>query len=76
MKKDKPELQDWPRPEYKRSDFGEIERGKYARDLKKSSNIVVLDPQVAKVFMTDEAVNNALRGLIELAKSSTRRSSR
>ena len=76
MKKDESELQDWPRPEYKRSDLGKIERGKYAQDLKKSSNIVVLDPQVAKVFMTDEAVNNALRGLIELAKSSTRRSSR
>lgn len=30
MKNIKPELEDWMRPEYKRSDFGEIVRGKYA----------------------------------------------
>jgi hypothetical protein len=30
MKKAKSELNDWGRPEYKRSDFGEFIRGKYA----------------------------------------------
>src|SRR5436189_4248285 len=30
MKKIKPEMDDWLRPEYKRSDFGEFARGKYA----------------------------------------------
>jgi hypothetical protein len=30
MKNAKSELNDWGRPEYKRSDFGEIIRGKYA----------------------------------------------
>src|SRR6185295_20150086 len=30
MKNIKSELNDWGRPEYKRSDFGEIVRGKYA----------------------------------------------
>lgn len=30
MKKAKSELNDWGRPEYKRSDFGELVRGKYA----------------------------------------------
>ena len=30
MKKARSELSDWGRPEYKRSDFGEIIRGKYA----------------------------------------------
>ena len=30
MKNIKPELDDWGRPEYKRSDFGEVVRGKYA----------------------------------------------
>jgi hypothetical protein len=30
MKNIKPELEDWMRPEYKRSDFGELVRGKYA----------------------------------------------
>lgn len=31
MKKAKSELKDWGRPEYKRSDFGELVRGKYAK---------------------------------------------
>ena len=30
MKNIKSELNDWMRPEYKRSDFGELVRGKYA----------------------------------------------
>jgi hypothetical protein len=30
MKKIKPEMDDWLRPEYKRTDFGELVRGKYA----------------------------------------------
>ena len=72
MKKVKAELNDWLRPEYKRSDFGEFVRGKYASRLRTSTNVVVLDPHVAKVFPNDEAVNNALRGLIEVARSSAR----
>ncbi|MDX6403231.1 MAG: hypothetical protein QOH70_686 [Blastocatellia bacterium] len=69
MKKAKSELNDWSRPEYKRSDFGEIVRGKYASRIQKSTNVVVLDPQVAKAFPNDEAVNNALRGLIKVTRS-------
>lgn len=72
MKKAKVELNDWLRPEYKRSDFGEIVRGKYANRISEATNIIVLDPQVAKVFPNDAAVNNALRGLMEVAKTSTR----
>jgi hypothetical protein len=68
----KSELNDWLRPEYKRADFGEFVRGKYANRLRHSTNVIVLDPQVAKIFPNDEAVNNALRWLIELARSSTR----
>jgi len=30
MRNIKPEIEDWGRPEYKRSDFGELVRGKYA----------------------------------------------
>lgn len=76
MKKAKSEAKDWLRPEYRRSDLGEIVRGKYARRLAESTNIVVLDPQVAKAFPTDDAVNTALRGLLELARSSARLSRR
>ncbi len=72
MKKDKSELTDWLRPEYKRSDFGELVRGKYASRIRKSTNVIVLDPQVAKVFPNDEAVNNALRRLIGLSRSAAK----
>jgi hypothetical protein len=72
MKKAKSESNDWLRPEYSRQDLGEIVRGKYARRLGDSTNIVVLDPQVAKAFPNGDAVNAALRGLLELARSSVR----
>ena len=76
MKKGKSELNDWLRPEYKRSDFGEFVRGKYAHRIRHSTNVVLLDPQVAKVFPNDETVNDALRKLIELARSSVRLTTR
>jgi hypothetical protein len=72
MKRAKSESNAWLRPEYRRSDLGEIVRGKYARRLGESTNVVVLDPQVAKAFPNDDAVNAALRGLLELARSSVR----
>lgn len=59
------------RPEYKRSDFGEIVRGKYAARIKKESNVVLLEPDIAATFPNDEAVNKALRYLLEVAKAST-----
>lgn len=70
MKKAKPELNDWGRPEYKRADLRELVRGKYAKRIRESTNVIVLDPKVAKAFPNDEAVNNALRGLIGLSPSS------
>jgi hypothetical protein len=71
MKKD--EMTDELRKEYKRSDFGELVRGKYVERLKKGSNVVVLDPRVARAFPTSEAVNEALLSLLDLAKKSARR---
>ena len=76
MKKVNSELNDWPRDDYKRSDFGEIVRGKYAKRAAHATNIVVLDPKVATVFTTDAAVNQALGSLIEVARSSTRLTAR
>lgn len=76
MKKAKSELDDWLRPEYKRADFGKLVRGKYAKRIRESTNVVVLDPQVAKVFPNDEAVNKALRGLIGMARSSAKSGSK
>jgi hypothetical protein len=71
MKKVKSEMTDELRPEYKRSDFGEIVRGKYANRIKSETNVVLLDPDIAEAFPNDEAVNKALRYLLEVAKTST-----
>jgi len=73
MKKDKETDKDELRPEYKRADFpGGLVRGKYASRLKKSSNIIVLRPEVAQVFPNEEAVNKALLSLIDIAHKTTR----
>ena len=56
------------RPEYRREDLGPGVRGKYAETYRSGTNLVLLSPDVAKVFPTEEAVNNALRSLIEVAK--------
>ncbi|PIX22563.1 MAG: hypothetical protein COZ69_10765 [Deltaproteobacteria bacterium CG_4_8_14_3_um_filter_45_9] len=61
------------RAEYKLSDFsGGFMRGKYASRLRKSSNIVVLRPEVAEAFPNEEAVNKALLSLIDVAQKTTR----
>jgi len=70
MKKNK---SDDIRPEYKRGDLGSGIRGKYLNDYRKGTNLVLLSPDVAKAFPTDEAVNEALRSLIDIAQRSTRR---
>jgi len=60
------------RPEYKRKDLGTGIRGKYFEEYKKGTNLVLLSPDVAEVFSTEEAVNEALRSLIHLAEKSIR----
>jgi hypothetical protein len=72
MKKVKSEMADELRPEYKRSDLGKIERGKYASRIKDETNVVLLEPDIAQAFPNDEAVNKALRYLLEVAQASTR----
>lgn len=42
-------------------DFSKGVRGKYVDRLKKGSNVVVLDPDVASEFESPQAVNRALR---------------
>jgi hypothetical protein len=73
MKKDRESVKEELRAEYKRSDFpGGLVRGQYAKRMREASNIVVLRPEVARVFPNEEAVNDALLSLIELAKKTTR----
>jgi len=64
------------RPEYKRSDFGALVRGKYVERLHASSNVVILDPEVADLFPNAAAVNAALRSLAEIARRADSRRSR
>lgn len=68
MKKAKKPAADEVRSEYQRSDFGTLVRGKYVARLQPSSNVVILDPEVAELFPNAEAVNAALRSLAEIAK--------
>ena len=74
MKKAK--VSDELRTEYKREDLGQGIRGKYFESYRKGSNLVLLSPDVAKVFPTEEAVNEVLRSLIDLAQKSTGRTKR
>ena len=65
------------RPEYKPSDFpGGLVRGKYAKRIKESCNVIVLRPEVSKAFPNEEAVNNALLSLIDIAHKTSRPASR
>lgn len=48
-------------------DFSGGVRGKYARRYAEGTNIVLLAPEVAKYFPNSRSVNDALRGLIEIA---------
>jgi hypothetical protein len=74
MKKDNTTHKDELRTEYKRSDFPKgFVRGKYAERLRASSNIVVLEPEVARAFPNQEAVNRALLSLIQIAEKTARR---
>lgn len=52
-------------PDY---DFSKGIRGKYAKSYAKGSNVVVLDPDVAKLFSTSKIVNRSLRGLAKNLK--------
>jgi len=45
-------------------------RGKYAQRVAEASNVAVLEPQVARAFPTDYAVNRALKGLLRGRKAS------
>jgi hypothetical protein len=60
------------RPEYKRSDFTKMERGKFYKAAVKGTSVALLDPAIAKAFPTSEAVNAALLGLLTLTEQTAR----
>ena len=57
------------RAEYRREDLGKGVRGKHHVAFQKGSNLVLLTPELAKIFPTNEAVNAALESLVDVARS-------
>lgn len=70
MKKAKHEKEYAMLPEY---DFSHGVRGKYAKRYAEGSNVVVLSPDVAKIFRTSESVNEALRTLVRVGRKPSRK---
>lgn len=73
MKTDKkPIIKNDMRTEYKRSDFGVMERGKFYELAMASTKAVILRPEIAKAFPTSQAVNDALATMLTIASESRR----
>jgi hypothetical protein len=72
MKKSSKEQFSELRPEYKAADFPKLVRGKYASQLQKRSNVIILDPELVDLFPNSDAVNAALRSLYEIARRAGR----
>ena len=49
-------------------DFSRSVRGKYFRRYQRGANVVVLEPDVAKMFPNAEAVNDSLRALASIIR--------
>jgi len=59
------------RKEYRREELGKGIRGKYFKDYKKGTNLVLLSPDIAAAFPDDASINEALRSLLKIARQST-----
>ena len=62
-------LKDEMRAEYDFASMSGGVRGKYVERLRRESNIVVLEPEVAAAFPTGDSVNAALRGMLDTART-------
>jgi len=72
MKAKKKQTVDELRPEYD-LDYSKAVRGKYYRRLiDEGSNVVILEPDIAKAFRDSVSVNEALRSLLDLTRSTKR----
>lgn len=70
MKKAKRSRAGGLRRSYRREDFPKgFVRGKYAARPGKESNMVRLDPEIHAAFPTSKAVNEALAGLLRVART-------
>jgi len=57
----------------KEYDFSGGVRGKYVRQYREGTNLVLIDPELSKEFPDSEAVNRALRMFLESRKGASRR---
>lgn len=53
-------------------DFSKGIRGKYAKRYAEGTNVIVIEPDVAKFFPDHDSVNQALRSLTEIIKKQKR----
>ena len=60
------------RDEYDLSQMQVMAKGRYVPERRAGRNIVVLEPDVAQAFPTDEAVNKVLRLLLEASRIPTK----
>jgi hypothetical protein len=69
MKKASRKQGDDLRPEYDFSSLKGAVRGKYHRRFRAGTNLVRIEPDLAKAFPTDEAVNEALRTVVRASRA-------
>jgi hypothetical protein len=60
------------REDYDLSQLPVMPKGRYAPERRMGSNIVVLDQDIAQAFPSDEAVNKALRLVLQVTEIPTK----
>ena len=72
MKAKEKKISDELRPEYD-FDYSKAVRCKYYKRLiSEGANVIMLEPDIAKSFVDSDAVNKALRSLLDLTKTTER----
>jgi hypothetical protein len=61
------------RDEYDLSKMTIVPKGRYAPERRAGKNVVLLAPDIARAFPTDETVNDALRLVLQIAKMPRKR---
>ncbi len=56
------------RDEYDLSKMTILPKGRFSPERRIGNNVIVLEPDVAKAFPNDEAVNEALRLILKVSK--------
>jgi hypothetical protein len=67
MKRDKDSMRD----EYPENLIKSGVRGKYAKRYREGTNVVLIDPDLHKLFPNSEAVNRALREYVSKKRTAT-----